>query len=59
MSTLSNNCYAQHPFLRGEALLSINTAGHGHLVKMLINLEPHGIFGSKFAYLIILKLHSL
>ena len=27
-----------------EGLLSINLAGRGILVKMLITLEPHGIF---------------
>ena len=32
-----------------EALLSISLAGCGQLVKMLITLEPHGIFGSIFA----------
>ena len=29
-----------------EALLSISPASHGQLVKMLISLELHGIFGS-------------
>ena len=29
-----------------EALLSISPADHGQLVKMLITLEPDGIFGS-------------
>ena len=32
-------------FLKDEALLSISMAGRGHLVKMLITLEPHSIFG--------------
>ena len=32
-------------FLMDEALLSISPAGRGELVKMLITLEPHGIFG--------------
>ena len=41
-----------------EALLSINPAGRGHLVKMLITLEPRDIFGSNFAYLFILTLLS-
>ena len=31
---------------RDEALLSISPASHGQLLKMLIILEPHGIFGS-------------
>ena len=43
-------------FLTDEALLSINQAGRGQLVKLLITLEPHGIFGSNFAYLFILTL---
>ena len=28
-----------------EALLSISPAGRGRLLKILITLEPHGIFG--------------
>ena len=39
-----------------EALLSIVLASRGLLVKMLTTLEPHGIFGSNFAYLFILTL---
>ena len=35
-----------------EALLSSSPAGHGYLVKMLVALEPHGIFGSNFAHLL-------
>ena len=35
-----------------ECLLSIISVGCGQLVKMLITLEPHSIFGSKFAYII-------
>ena len=34
-----------------RALLSISLAGHGQLVKMLITLEPHGLFSFHFAYL--------
>ena len=41
-----------------ESLLSISLAGSGHLVKMLITLEPHGILRSNFAYLYILSLSS-
>ena len=37
---------------------SIILAGRGLLVKMLITLEPHGIFGSNFVYLCILTLPS-
>ena len=29
---------------------SISPAGRDQLVKMLITFEPHGIFGSNFAY---------
>ena len=35
-----------------EGLLSIISAGCGQLVKMLITIELHGIFGSNFAYLV-------
>ena len=41
-----------------EALLSISVAGRGQLVKMLITIEPHGIFTLNFAYLYILRLSS-
>ena len=41
-----------------EASPSIILAGRALLVKMLITLEPHGIFGSNFAYLCILTLSS-
>ena len=34
-----------------EALLSVSLAGRGQLVKMLITLELHGIFVSKFCKL--------
>ena len=33
-------------------------AGRALLVKILITLEPHGIFGSNFVYLCILTLSS-
>ena len=36
-----------------KALLSISQAGPGQLVKVLITLEYHGIFGLKFAYFIL------
>ena len=42
-----------------EALLSISLASHGQFVKMLITLEPHGIFSLNFAFLYILKLSSV
>ena len=35
--------------------MSIISAGCGELVKMRITLEPLGIFGLTFAYLLILK----
>ena len=38
-------------FLVDEGLLSIISAVCGQLVKMLITLEPQGIFGSNFTYL--------
>ena len=41
-----------------EAIPSIILAGQAVLVKMLITLEPHGIFGSNFVYLCILTLSS-
>ena len=41
-----------------EALLSIILCGRALLVKMLITLEPHGIFVSNFVYLCILTLSS-
>ena len=41
-----------------EASLSIIFAGRALMVKMLIALEPHGIFGSNFVYLSILTLSS-
>ena len=58
MSTFPNHCHAKTPFKVDEGLLSISTACFGHLVKILITLEPYGIFGSKFAYLFILILSS-
>ena len=41
-----------------EASPSIILAGRVLLVKMIITLEPHGIFGSNFVYLFILALYS-
>ena len=41
-----------------EASPSIILAGRALLVKMLITLKPHGIFGSNFVYLCILTLSS-
>ena len=55
-STLSNHLHAWPPFFMGEGLLSISPECCGQLVKMLINLEPNGIFGSNYAYLFILTL---
>ena len=42
-----------------DALLSISLAGHGQLLKMLITLEPHGVFSLNFAYLYIIRLSSV
>ena len=39
-----------------KGLKRISQACFGHLVKMLINIEPHGISISNFAYLFILTL---
>ena len=39
-----------------EASPSINLARQAVLVKMLITLEPHAVFGSNFVYLCILTL---
>ena len=39
-----------------EASPNINLAGPALLVKMLITLEPHGIFGSNYVYLCMLTL---
>ena len=41
-----------------NASRSIILAGRALLVKMLITLEPHGIFGSNFVHLCILTLSS-
>ena len=38
-----------------EASPSIILAGQSLLMKMIITLEKHGIFGSNFVYLCILK----
>ena len=53
MSTLSNRVTCL--FLMDEVLLRIGPAGCGQLVKMIITLEPHGIFGSTFTYLFFYK----
>ena len=39
-----------------KALSCISQAGYGQLVKMLLILEPNGIFRSNFAYLFIIAL---
>ena len=41
-----------------EASPSIILAGQALLVKLLITLKPHGIFGSNFVYFCILTLSS-
>ena len=56
MSTFPDHWHVKPPFLMVEDLLSISPACCGQLVKMLITLESHGIFGSHFAYLFILIL---
>ena len=52
-SILSYHWHALQPLSMDEALLSISLVGSGHLVKMLITLEQHGIIGSNFANLFI------
>ena len=52
-----------HPSATGmqkgdEASPSIILAGRALLVKMLITLESHGIFGSDFVYLVVLTMSS-
>ena len=42
-----------------EALLSISQACHGQVLKMLLTLEPHGIFSLNFPYLYVLRLSSV
>ena len=39
-----------------EVSPSIILAGRALLVKMLITLEPHGIFGSNFVFYVLFKL---
>ena len=41
-----------------EASPSIILVGRALLVKMLITIEPHGMFGSNFVHLCILTLSS-
>ena len=38
--------------------MSLSLVGRGQLVQMLISLEPHGIYGSNFAYYFFLTLSS-
>ena len=46
-------------FLMDKALSSISQTDYGQLVKMLITLEPHDIFRSKFAYIFFLFFNCL
>ena len=57
MSTFPNHWHEKPPFLVDEGLLSISPACCDQLVKILITLEPYGVFGSKFEYLCILSSH--
>ena len=41
--------------MAGKVLSSISMAGNGQLIKMLINLESHGILRSKFACLLLIQ----
>ena len=36
---------------KDKASSSISVVGHGKLVRISSTLEPHGLFGSNFAYL--------
>ena len=56
MSTFHKHWHAKPTFLLDEGLLSISLPCCCQLVKMIITLEPYGIFGSNFAYLFILIL---
>ena len=63
--SLTNTCqyYLTHGmcnslFLMDEGFLSIISVCSGQLVKILITIETHGIFGSNFAHLLILTLSS-
>ena len=56
-----HTCLFEHYLATGmqngdEFLLSIISAGRGILVKMLITLEPHHIFGSNFAFIYIFEI---
>ena len=51
MSTLSYHVnIVSIAFFDGRGLLSISAAGGGHLVKMLITLEPHGNYLDKILH---------
>ena len=58
MSTFPNHWHVKPHFLMDEGLLSISPICSGQLVKILLTLEPYGIFGSTFAYLYIYILSS-
>ena len=45
MSTFPNHLHAKLPFLMDDGLLRISPACCDQLVKILIALEPNGIFG--------------
>ena len=40
----------RNSLLMDDALLSISPTGRDQLVKMIITLQPHCIFGSNYAY---------
>ena len=54
MSILSYHWHEWQHFMMDEALLCISPVGCCQLVKMLITLEQHDIFGSTFANLLYL-----
>ena len=58
MSTFPDPWHLKLPFLMVESLLSISPACVGQLVKMIITIEPNGIFESNLTYFFILMLFS-
>ena len=53
---LFENCPTTGKQNGDESLLSLILDGRGLLVKMLITLEPHHMFGSNFAFLYIFEI---
>ena len=49
MSVLFNHWHEKQPFLTDKALPSISQAGYSQLMKILITLEPDGMFRSNYS----------